>query len=307
MSTLSRLRRGLRNPRLFLREANRLYHRRLNTRSYNTDGVDVFSEDWDNLIILDACRYDMFEEFCEIDGQLESRQSRGSSTVEFLKANLTGRQLHDTVYVTANPKVHEHRATLNVEFHDIVHVWQEGWDESRQSVLPETMTDFALDAADKDSDKRLLIHYIQPHYPFIGTESNPFTDEDAFMKPNEPGSWHRRFTGELSPTSEEVWEAYTSTLECTLPEVSRLLEGLRGKSVITADHGNMVGERASPIPVREWGHPTGIYMKHLVRVPWFIQDTGNRRHIVSEEPSQHTESADAEVVNDRLRQLGYVT
>lgn len=33
------------------------------------DGVFVMREDWDNLIILDACRYSLFEKYNYLNGQ----------------------------------------------------------------------------------------------------------------------------------------------------------------------------------------------------------------------------------------------
>ena len=87
---------------LFLCRINRLYHRRFSWRDHSTDGADVFAEDWDTLCILDACRYDMFARCSELSGQHERQQSKGSATTEFLTANRDGRDLRDTVYVTAN-------------------------------------------------------------------------------------------------------------------------------------------------------------------------------------------------------------
>jgi len=77
MDTRSRLSRALRTPILFCRHANRLYHRRFGRRECNEDGVDPFEADWDNLFILDACRYDMFERRAELPGRLERAESRG--------------------------------------------------------------------------------------------------------------------------------------------------------------------------------------------------------------------------------------
>jgi hypothetical protein len=37
-------------------------------------------EDWDTLLILDACRYDLFAEEVPFGGRLESRISLGSSS-----------------------------------------------------------------------------------------------------------------------------------------------------------------------------------------------------------------------------------
>jgi len=305
MYSLSQLRRGFQNPNLFLREANRLYHRRLNLRSYNTDGVDIFAEDWDNLLILDACRHDMFTEYADFPGELDSRISRSSSTREFLKANLQGRDLLNTVYVTANPQLYRHRDWLDVQFHDVRHVWQhEGWDDEYQTVLPETTTEHALEAAADYPNKRLVVHYIQPHYPFLVDGDQPFDNSQAFLKPDEAGSWNQIMSGDLSVSREEVWQAYVQTLERALPAVEDAIERLDGKTVVTSDHGNMVGERARPFPIREWGHPRGMYTEELVNVPWLIVD-GARREIVSGDAVENEIAVSDEVVEGRLKDLGY--
>lgn len=307
MYSAAQLRRGIRSPNLFLREVNRLYHRRLNAREYNTGGIDIFREYWDNLIVLDACRFDMFEQQSSVDGTLEARYSRGSSTREWLTANFTDRTLHDTVYVTANPQLYRHRELLNVSFHHVDHVWQtNGWDDRYQTVLPETTTEHALEAAERYPNKRLLIHYIQPHYPFLSVEGGqPFDNSQLFLRPDQPSSWNQIMTGELNASREEIWAAYRRTLEVTLPHVNRLIDTLGGKTVVTADHGNMVGERARPLPIAEWGHPRGVYTDELVKIPWCTVD-GERREIVAEEPTTSEQSVADDVVSERLAKLGYV-
>ncbi|WP_123538111.1 type 2 periplasmic-binding domain-containing protein [Halosimplex salinum] len=306
MYSLSQLRRGLSTPSLFFREANRLYHRRLNQQGYNTDGVDIFTEDWDNLLLLDACRYDMFTEQSTLEGRLEHRTSRGSSTREFLKGNFQNRELHDTVYVTANPQLYRHRDWLGASLHAVEHVWmEEGWDETRQTVLPETTTEAALDAAKRYPDKRLLVHYLQPHYPFITDETLPFDDSQPLGNPNEPASWYHVMTGDLSPSTADIWRAYRDNLDRALPHVERLLNDIEGRTVVTSDHGNMVGERAWPFPIREWGHPRGIYTEKLVKVPWLIHESGNRKSTAADEPKQETDHVASDVVERRLEDLGY--
>lgn len=119
---MKRLRRALANPARIGLECNRLYHRRGHLRDYNPSGVDVFEEDWDALIVLDACRYDLFARRSTLSGTLETRRSRGSSTVEFLRGNVADRDLRDTVYVTANPQFHRYRDELDARFHEVVHV-----------------------------------------------------------------------------------------------------------------------------------------------------------------------------------------
>lgn len=306
MYTPSQLKRGLRSPNLFAREANRLYHRRLNTRVYNIDGVDVFEEDWDNLLVLDACRYDMFEANADLPGTLETRRSRGSTTVEFLQGNLDGRQLLDTVYVTANPQLYRHANEIDVEFHDVIDVWiDEGWDDEYGTVLPETTTQAVRDAAERYPNKRLVAHYIQPHYPFL-TDETEF--DKGYLEDDEVGEgdfWHRQLVGDLDVPRRKIWEVYVENLRRVLPYVADLLSELDGKSVVTADHGNMVGERARPVPIREWGHPRGMYTDQLVEVPWLIRECDARREIVAEENATEGEAVADEIVTERLEHLGY--
>lgn len=308
MNTRSRLRRAIDNPLLFLRQVNRLYHRRFGRRRYNTAGIDFFDEEWDNLLLLDACRYDVFANRSSLPGRLEHRESRGSTTIEFLRANVDGNDLRDTVYVTANPQLHQHRETVDERFHDVIDVWTEdGWDEQSGTVLPETMTEYAIQAADAYPNKRLVVHYIQPHYPFIDSQTefdkSSLTDTGA----TEENLWYRLLQTTLDVSREEIWKLYAENLDRTLPHVDELMAVLNGTTVVSADHGNMIGERAFPIPFREWGHPRGIYTTELIDVPWLVYENGTRRHIYSEATADEneTETVDDGIVADRLRNLGY--
>jgi len=307
MDTADRLRRAIKHPNLFGRGANRLYHRRFNRRAYNTDGIDIFDEDWDALLILDACRYDMFAEHHELPGRLESRISRGSATVEFLRGNFVDRSLTDTVYVTANPQFYRNRERLPTNLYDVVNVWQEdGWDEQHQTVLPATVNEYARDAATTYPNKRLIVHYIQPHYPFLDSETAFDKNHLNVENPNQERLWDQLMTGKLQMSRDEIWQLYVNNLLAVLPHVEELMAELAGKVVVTADHGNMVGERASPIPVKEWGHPRGIYTRELVEVPWLVSENGARREITAEEPIHENEEVDTDVVSERLSNLGYV-
>jgi hypothetical protein len=192
-----------------------------------------------------------------------------------------------------------------VQIHELRHGWQVyGWDEEYRTVLPETTTEHALQAAADHPDKRLIVHYIQPHYPFLTDDGGPFRDDEIFLKPDKVGGWERVMTGDLDVSRSEVWDAYVETLRRTLPEVERLIDGIDGKTVVTSDHGNMVGERARPFPIREWGHPRGIYTEELVKVPWLVID-GERREILAEDPIAADDDVTDELVQERLRNLGY--
>ena len=103
---------------------------------------------------------------------------------------------------------------------------------------------------------------------------------------------------------DELWSIYVENLEYALEHVAELLEALSGKTVVTSDHGNYVGERASPIPIREYGHPRGLYDEPVVRVPWLVYEDGSRRDIRTGD-ADSTNDIESSVVTDRLRDLGY--
>jgi hypothetical protein len=297
---------GISNPKLVVRRLNRLYHTRFYKREKYPDGVDIPTEDWDNLIILDACRYDVFEEVANLKGDLQSRYSRASMTVEFLRSNFHNRDLTDTVYVTANPmpyRVDE----ISLNFHDIINVWKDdGWDSRHHTVLPETMIEYGLEAAKTYPNKRIIFHFLQPHFPFI-------TDETEFDKqtpdPSEDDTrqfWHQLFLGDLSISRETVREAYKDNLRAAIKPVKELLTTLQGKNIVTSDHGNMIGESSAPIPIKEWGHPKYTYTEELLRVPWLVYENGERKRISPDEPGRKEAVAD-DVVTNRLEDLGYKT
>lgn len=295
--------------RLLGRKLNRRYHRRLGRQSYNERGVDIFECDWDNLLVLDACRYDLLAGILdEQHGPVDSVVSRGSSTFEFLQGNVAGRDLHDTVYVTANPVLHRNRSKLegDTSFHDELNVWlREGWDDESGTVLPEAVSESAVEAAEQYPNKRLLIHYMQPHYPFISSDLS-LGEDHLENESRDINFWKRATIGQLDLNPDEVWEAYAENLREVLPEALELGKRLDGKSVITADHGNVFGERATPIPVRDWGHPPGIYTDELVTVPWVELPSASRKRVV--EGDQHTvdSNPDKDLVEERLHELGYV-
>ncbi|MDX1522566.1 MAG: hypothetical protein R3264_13140, partial [Anaerolineae bacterium] len=72
-------------------------------RRYPSQGIRVLDEEWDYLIILDACRYDHFVQMNTLEGQLEKKISRASNTNEWLRKNFTG-YYDDIVYVSGNPR-----------------------------------------------------------------------------------------------------------------------------------------------------------------------------------------------------------
>lgn len=279
---------------------NMRYHEHFGTR----DGDAFMEKDWDNLIILDGCRYDMFEKKNKISGELLKKSSLGSQSWDFMQQNFVDKQFHDTVYITSNPFV---TRLEDDTFHAVVNLLDK-WDSELQTVPPKAVTEAAERVYSTYPDKRLIVHFMQPHYPFIG-EMGKEIDHKGYSKGENnhlPGEtvWSQLRNSSNKITKEEVWEAYCENLEIVLSHAQDVLDALPGKSVITSDHGNLIGERLRPLPVRGYGHPPGMPIPELVNVPWLVVDGDERRNIRSDPPITR-EQPNEEIVNERLRALGY--
>ena len=67
-----RIFRSIKSPKLFFREINRIFFS-LKLGKWNNRGIDFFDQDWDNLIILDACRFDTYENCFDFSGEINKK------------------------------------------------------------------------------------------------------------------------------------------------------------------------------------------------------------------------------------------
>lgn len=249
------IRRG--NYHVFL---NKLYRSYFSLKGH--DGIAVMEEDWDHLIILDACRYDTFKETNWIDGTLEKRISKGTATHEWLRRNFTD-YYDDVVYVAANPFVSPDKSSGGFDssehFHDIIPVYLDDDAQEDGVTRPEAVTTAAIKAQERYPEKRKIIHYNQPHAPYIGEPRLTWENTDK-----DDGDLFQMFT------DPRVKEAYRENLKRALTAVEDLLQDLTGRIVISADHGETFGEKGLI------EHPPGIYVQELVEVPWLIIEQGER-------------------------------
>jgi len=308
---LKNLKQALKQPGLFLFELTRAYHKvslwinRVFYDRISPQGVDIMNRDWDNLIILDACRYDFFQYFNMIDGELSEITSKGSESWEFMEENFVGKSFHDTVYVTANP----HSSKLPTEtFHSVVNLLESHWVEDESTVLPEDMVAETLRIQEDFPNKRIISHFMQPHYPFIGELGSSVehrgirpTGDTSSEKPN-PWIQLTLYSG---VDAEQTISAYKENHEIAINHAADLVDGLEGKTVVTADHANLLGEWTFPVPKRIFGHPRNFHKRELISVPWLEIDSGTRRKIVSEDPIKR-EQIEQEIVDKRLQDLGYM-
>lgn len=288
---------GLRNP-------DKIAYRLLRLRSqgdHYRPGIDVFEADWDTLVILDACRFDYFAEVVDLPGTLTRVQSRGSATPEWLTGNFRGRELHDLVYVSANGYYEKLRGELDASVHAWIGTYLTEHRNEVGAVDPELVTETALEAAADYPNKRLLVHYAQPHTPYIGPVGREYWGR--FFK--TPIREKVRASDDPGPRCRErLREAYRENLNIALDAVGTLVSELDGKTVISSDHGEFLGERWSKLQVRLYGHPPGVHVPTLIDVPWFELPADGRRRIVAEPPEARSDRTDPSAIRN-LNELGY--
>lgn len=281
---------------------------------YGNGGVDVMSEDWDNLVVLDACRTDLFETTVGTSSFNDYRavKSKASATPEWMERNFADGEFGDTVYVSGNPWVSK---IARDSFHAIENIWLDEYDILEEeladvevlgdlgidfgaTISAERVTERAIEVAEEYDDKRIIVHYFQPHAPYIGNPDGTQKDPEQItgIHPGEPLA-----RGQVS--KELVWEEYRDNLEYVWHHTKRLMHELAGKTVITSDHGELFGEWLWPFPMRGYAHPIGLRSPEIVNVPWAVYQNGDRREIIEEGVRSATVEQDE--VEERLRDLGY--
>lgn len=270
-------------------------------------GIDVMDQDWDNLIILDACRYDYFSKQIELEGELKPVISKGAHSSEFIQKNFLGKKMHDTIYVTANPYYNK---LQKENFYSVDHLFDQ-WNERFETILPQDVVDRAINVHNLHPNKKIIVHFMQPHIPYLGSTAKKIRNRVDLTgygytttqkeKDNRGITWWRALDkGKI--TEKEIKKAYGETLDIVLEHAEKLIESLDGKSVITADHGEMLGERG--VIQKRYAHPHDIYTEQLRKVPWFVPPFDARRSVTAEQPLEF-EKLDENTLDNRLRALGY--
>ncbi|KXB07006.1 hypothetical protein AKJ52_01185 [candidate division MSBL1 archaeon SCGC-AAA382C18] len=135
----------------------------------------IKKKDWKYLIICDACRYDYFKKMYTdyLSGKLKKVLSPGSRTPEWLQRTFKGKKHDDIVYISPLPGINSKQIETETFqavdfFHKIIDVWDWGWDEQSATVPPENINKAAIEEIESANNKRLVIHYLQPHAPYLG-------------------------------------------------------------------------------------------------------------------------------------------
>lgn len=270
----------------------------------------IHGGDWDNLIILDACRYDYFaDEYPKfLEGTLRKLRSPASWTYAWL-TKMFDEKYNDIRFYSSHPGVNSRgvgRAMGYIgadHFSDIVDVWDFGWDGELGTVHPKTLTDVVLkDLKSGKTGKKNIIWYVQPHAPWIGKTKLAGFRKDWNDKAVLVDIKKKIASGEI--TQEEFERAYRDNLRLALEYVAELVPHLNGKTVVSADHGELLGE---------WGyytHPSFFIHKNLRTVPWLEVTESKAKKGKLEKPSEskkaEPEKSDEEKIKERLMNLGYM-
>jgi len=271
-------------------------------------GTPAYEADWDLLVVLDGCRPDTLravaDDYAFVDA-VATRRSVGSCSSDWLTATFGPDRYRslvaETAMVTGNTWTDRY---LDADaFAALDEVWKYAWDEDLGTVPAPAVTDRAIALARERDPERLVVHYMQPHHPFV---PDPLEGDTGMARTgaesNAANPWTLLRRGAVS--AERVRAAYTANLCYALDSVAVLLDNVAAdRVVITADHANLFGEWGL------YGHPIATPVPTLLRVPWVettATDRGTRDPSLSPPTPLPVPHVIGETgVTDQLDALGY--
>ncbi len=265
----------------------------------------ILNDDWDVLIVLDACRHLTFKHFNFLEGDYQKVHSVGSNTHETCMKLFSehAEEFKDVEVISANPHINSHglpnaRFKPQNKFKKIYDVWKKTDEDG--ITRPEYVFDKFEEV--REEDQKYILWFMQPHFPYLNypccmKEEGGISPKDIGPKIGFPAIKRRlRFILEeklpfvlfrfmlsiwkklsglggirkviVNHGKLAAWRGYVYSLLYTLQEIRKVDFGDR-KVVITGDHGEIVtwGER------REAGffdHPAGKEHELLREVPWLV-------------------------------------
>ena len=151
----------------------------------------IHSDDWDVLIVIDACRYDYFKKYhAKIlnNGNLKPVESSASWTGAWIAETFHNKIMLDTVFISTIPwlksdgpsieKVRSFKERLKYvkmlrdinitkQFKEIVDVWKIGTKDLKHYSQLEQTTDETIKAIEQNPKSRVIVKYWQIHEPYM--------------------------------------------------------------------------------------------------------------------------------------------
>jgi hypothetical protein len=224
---------------------------------------------------------------------VDKRWSVGSHSREWMEETFRpdfADELRGTIYVTGN-----HYAD-RVDPESIKKVDRVRRYEYGEFPLPpaHVVTDRAISLGRKHDFDRFIVHYMQPHKPFLN-RLDLRNDIEIVEGSKGVELYHRYLNGEI--LKEDLVNGFIDNLRYVLCEVKILLNNINAKKVaITSDHGQALGERFL------YDHRYGISHPSVRQVPW-VETEANDRNTHS--PDHYELDSTDSNVTEQLKQLGY--
>jgi len=224
--------------------------------------------DWDVMIVLDACRFDTFEKLV----------SAGQLDILGQYSQVDSQALHTAMWYNNNWKM-ENDVNL-ISGHGIL--WLEEFsihkrfkrpygffDKNRKDwIYPEKNFKKLLEYQDLYPNEKFLVHIIPPHLPFLGRNGKKFMQQLDVINPHttEGEGNMTAYEKVTSYGNKNGWDIpkvmYMENLAYAFEWIEKFIDLIQGKVVITADHGELLGEGGV------YGHNEG-FEEILRSVPWF--------------------------------------
>ena len=253
--------------------------------------------DFDVLIILDACRWDVLNDVTE--WPFGKARSPASQTAQWLQvAEKTG--IFEDTHIVSGQGQYERRSLGEASLDKI---WEDEWNSRHQIVLPTPVLERAEERL-YAGDTPTAVHIVPPHAPYIAKVG----DEWLLTEPSV-NIWKRPFGGDPEgkflapqvamargyvdiPRARQGYRASVkSTWEVVEEYVGRWVNSGH-RVVVTADHGEALGR------LREFGlyaHPSKCHIRPLTEVPLEVFELGENPHATTPETTE-----------EKLAALGYV-
>jgi hypothetical protein len=279
-------------------------------------GRNIYSREWDLLILLDACRIDALRqvapEYDYLQG-IDSHLSPGSSSPEFLAATFTEEyrdEVGGTAYVSGNAHsefVFENRrmpedqknayvhwtdwATVEASTFGLLdHVWRYTERMEAGPCDPVNLIDRTVRVGRERDLDRAIVHFHQPHAPYVSHPAREGREPESYEK--NPFEAIRN-----GVRRERVWGSYLDELRYILDQLDLLLTNFEADTaVVSADHGELFGKYL-------YSHPSGLLHPKLRWVPWAEVDATDEG---SYEPEVERTNEVIHPASERLRDLGYI-
>lgn len=282
-------------------------------------GTNVYEHEWDTLILLDTCRVDALKqvadeydflppskEICSITSIASGSYTWMANT--FVKNH--AQEVSNTVYVSANAyserilendwKPENERGLSNCNWDtltaDDLLALDQPWRHGENPLYhphPEFVTQRAIGHYREYEPERMIVHYSQPHEPYIAKAVEEGRSRDELHE-HEKNPWNYLKNG---GNLELVWNSYIGDLRMVLDHVEDLLNNHNSERVIiSADHGEAFGDFGV------YGHPVAVPHPKIRRVPW-AKTTAEDTHEIEGSIQLNNQ---IKQVEESLKDLGYL-